>query len=110
MKHITDLINCEGAILALYQETGTYYLASYLKDKTGTIYYRTTLNDLQDYLDSKIKLSELYERSEDTFVFSKHRNEKDYFLKEEMANYISYADVYFKAVPNGMRIHFNINE
>ena len=63
LKKVDDLINSEGSILGLYIREDNYYLGSYLTDKSGILYYSTNKIDLTDYINSKIKLIDLYNKS-----------------------------------------------
>jgi hypothetical protein len=103
LKKIDDLINSEGSILALYMSGDKYYLGSYLTDKSGTIYYSTDKIDLTDYINSKIKLIDLYKRSEDFIVQRKFRSKQYSILKDDMAQLIKFNDNYFKDIPDSMR-------
>jgi len=103
LKKIDDLINSEGSILALYIREDIYYLGSYLTDKSGTLYYSTNKIDLTDYINSKIKLIDLYNKSEDFIVQRKFRAEELSFLKEDMAQLIKFNDKFYKDIPDSMR-------
>jgi hypothetical protein len=102
-KKVDDLINSEGSILALYIIEDNYYLASYLTDKSGTLYYSTNKIDLTDYINSKIRLIDLYNKSEDFIVQRKFRSEIHSFLKEDMAQLIKFSDNFYKDIPDSMR-------
>lgn len=103
LKKIDDLINSEGSILALYIREDTYYLGSYLTDKSGTLYYSTNKLDLIDYINSKIKLIDLYNKSEDFIVQRKYRSDVQSFLKEDMAQLIKFSDNFYMDIPDSMR-------
>jgi hypothetical protein len=103
LKKVDDLINSEGSILGLYISEDNYYLGSYLTDKSGTLYYSTNKIDLTDYINSKIKLIDLYNKSEDFIVQRKFRSEKHSFLKDDMAQLIKFSDNFYKDIPDSMR-------
>jgi hypothetical protein len=103
LKKVDDLINSEGSILGLYIREDNYYLGSYLTDISGTLYYSTNKNDLTDYINSKIKLIDLYNKSEDFIVQLKFRSEQHSFLKEDMAQLIKFSDNFYKDIPDSMR-------
>jgi hypothetical protein len=103
LKKIDDLINSEGSILALYKKEENYYLGSYLSDHSGILYYSTNKIDLTDYINSKIKLIDLYNKSEDFIVQLKYRKEQLSFLKNDMSQFITFGENYYKDIPASMR-------
>jgi hypothetical protein len=103
LKKIEDLINAEGSILALYIIEDNYYLASYLTDNSGTLYYSTNKIDLTDYINSKIRLIDLYNKSEDFIVQRKFRSEVHSFIKKDMAELIKFSDNFYNEIPDSMR-------
>lgn len=106
IEKLDDLINSEGTILGLYKYNNQYYLGSYLSDSSGTLYYSVSKKDLQRYIDSKIKLKELYLLSEDFIVIRKYRSDYKYYLQKDMIELITFSEMYFNEIDVSMRNTF----
>lgn len=104
LRKIHDLINAEGTILGLYTQGDKYYLGSLLNDGSrATVYYSAKKEDLSEYLESKITLNELYQKSEDPIVTRSSKEGEQSFLKGDMARLIQWCESYFNQIPTGMR-------
>jgi hypothetical protein len=103
LNKIGDIINSEGSILALYKDGNKYYLSSLLNDHSGLLYYSINKEDLREYLNSAIRLNDLYLKSDDFIVKRKFRTKEDSFIKSDMLHHILFGDRYFKDIPESMR-------
>ena len=98
-----DIINSEGTILGLYNLNSSLYLGSLLKDGSGMIYYSTNNDLLRKYLNSEIRLDQLYGESEDLIVTRMYRNETVSFLKQDLTDLIECGDQYYKEISGLMK-------
>lgn len=103
LKKIDDILNSEGTILGLYQFNNQLFLGSFLSDKTGMVYYSTTREILNHYLDSEITLGQVYLDSEDFIVYRKFRNDTVAYLKQDLVDKIQCGDKYYNELPDGLK-------
>ena len=87
LTKIGDVLNSEGAILALYEDQeNKFYMSSFLNDGSGTIYYALNLDDFRGYLRSQTTLKELYLKSASFLVKFKFRKTEKTYLKEDFTD------------------------
>ncbi len=103
LKKIDDILNSEGTILGLYKLDTTFYLASYLVDGTGMVYYSTTKDNLLQYLKGNTTLRKVYLDSDDFIVSKKFRNDTVTFLKQDFANKLQCGDEYYDKLSDGLK-------
>src|SRR5215471_12470981 len=92
LQKIGDILNSEGSILGLYKRAEAFFLGSFLADGTGTVYYSTTREKLQQYFHSQVTLQQLYQESDDYFVTKRIRREDSLFLKADFLNRLQCGD------------------
>ena len=103
LKKIDDILNSEGSILGLYQFNNQLYLGSYMSDKTGVVYYLTTKEILNQYLNSEMSLRQVYIYSEDFIVSSNFRNDSVEYLKQDLADKIQFSNNYYNELSDGLK-------
>jgi len=103
MKKVLEIINAEGAILALFEKQGEYSLGSFLEDGSGTIYYGTTIEMLRRYIKSEVTLNDIFELSEDFIVELKGRKQRGLFIKEDFKDRLQCGSSYYKDLSDGMK-------
>lgn len=104
LKKVDDILNSEGTILGLYQhKSGNLFLSSYLKDRSGEIYYSTDKETLKKYFNSEMKLKQVYLESSDFLVTRKLGKETETFIKEDLTDLILCGDSLFSEISKDMR-------
>lgn len=104
LNKISDILNSEGGILTLYSNKNKdLYLESSLKDGTGTIFYSVTPTCLQDYLQSKLTLVEVYNSSDSFFIRHKYRKELKTYLKQDFISSLQCGEEFYKEIPDNMK-------
>jgi len=103
LKKIADILNSEGTILGLYQLHKQLFLGSFLSDKTGMVYYLTTRESLNQYLNGEKTLGQVYLDSEDFIVSRKFRDETVAYLKQDLADLIQCGDKYYYELSDGLK-------
>lgn len=106
LKKVDDILNSEGTILGLYIFDERLYLASYLADKSGMVYYSTTKDKILKYLNSNTTLKELYLDSDDFIVSRNFRSDTVTYLKQDFADQLQCGDKYYKELSDGLK---NVN-
>jgi hypothetical protein len=101
-KRVADILNSEGTILGLYQLHHQLFLGSYLADNLGTVYYSTTKEILQQYLNSEITLNQAYLACEAPLVYCQSRKETVTYLKQDFADKITCGKQYYNEISDGM--------
>lgn len=104
LRKVGELLNSEGTILGVYlNNRREYYLSSFLIKSMGTIYYSSTKEDIEQFINSKIRLKELFLKSNDLIVVNKKRDNQVSYIKEDMSELLWDGNCYFKDFPNGVR-------
>ncbi len=109
LKKIDDILNSEGSILGLYKKNNQLFLASYLTDKTGMVYYSTSKEALNQYLNNKITLGQVYLESEDFIVSRNFRSDTVTYLKQDLSDKIQCGDKYYNELSDGLK-NLNIQD
>ncbi len=103
LKRLTDILNCEGGILILYKQEDELYLSSYLTDNSGNVFYRTTADNILNYLKGSITLRELYLLSDDVLVTRKQREESATYIKDDLAHLLQCGNDYYTQISEGLK-------
>ena len=103
LKKIADILNSEGTILGLYSFNDELYLASYLTNKTGMVYYSTTKEKLLQYLQNKIILKQLYLECDDFIVSREFRNDTVTFFKQDFVDLLQCGDKYYNELSDSLK-------
>ena len=110
LKNCGDLLSSEGSILSLFLHNENYYLASYVSDGSGTIYYSVKLEHLKQYIKSEIMLKELYLMSEDVLIVNKFRGVETIHTKEDFVDRVQCGESYFNKFGDDMANIFLANQ
>jgi hypothetical protein len=102
LKKIDDIISCEGSVLSVYNYGDSFFLASFLTDGTGTIFYSTNHDIVLSYLNSIIKLSQLYQASSDVFVTRVYQGDTTLFLSNDFQELIQFGQLFFNQINKDM--------
>ncbi|HBH49004.1 MAG TPA: hypothetical protein DDX98_10205 [Bacteroidales bacterium] len=104
LTKIGDVLNSEGAILALYEDQEKkFYLGSFLNDGSGTVYYAVDLYYFKSYLKSEITLKQLYLKSSSFLVKFKFRKTEKTYLKEDFTDLLQCGKDFYKNIPASMK-------
>jgi hypothetical protein len=104
LKKIGDILNGEGMLIGLFKnDSGILYLGSHLKDSSGDLYYSTNLDILKKYLNSEIKLRQVYIESDDFIVTRKFRNKHTSFIKDDMIELITLVNQFYSEFSFSMK-------
>jgi hypothetical protein len=103
LKKVDDILNSEGTILGLCKDKDKFYLRSYLKDKTGMVYYSVEEQMLKRYFKNELTLCDVFLASEDLVIPRNFRNETVYLLIEELTGLIACGEELFLENSGGMR-------
>lgn len=102
LKKINDIITCEGSILSVYNYGDAFFLASFLIDGTGTVFYSTNHNSVMSYLNSEITLSQLFQLSKDVFVTRIYQKETTLFLSNDFHELIQFGKLFINQINKDM--------
>ncbi len=117
-KKVYELINSEGTILALVEESGSegqLYIQGLCLNNNTKIYTKVTDSALRLYLLGKITLRELFSlRGDEAYILSKaDKLEKVYINDEEdskIMNSIVCGTEFYPAITAGMRSIISVDE
>ena len=98
LKKKCEILNSEGTILALYKCDDHLYLSSYLKDKSGYIYFKTSAASLRSYINSESTLNLLYSESDDFLVIKSFRKESDIYLKSDFIEALQFGEILYSNI------------
>ena len=102
-----DILNCEGAILAMYAGNNDLYLHTLMNDGSGKVFFKTNLDILINFYNSKINISELLLQSEDVFVLIISPFSKSILVnKNELVNRIHCGAHYYNDFPPDTKQNF----
>jgi hypothetical protein len=102
LKKIDDIISCEGSVLSVYNYGNYFFLASFLIDGTGTVFYSTNHDMVLSYLNSSITLSQLYQASDDIFVSRVYQRDTTLFLSNDFQELIQFGKLFLNEINKDM--------
>ena len=103
LKKLDDILNSEGTILGLYKYNDKHYLGSYLKNKSGTVYYSVNEPMLTRYFNNELRLQEVFLACEDIVVPPNFRKGPVDLVKEQLAKLLTCGERLFIENSAGMR-------
>lgn len=85
LKRQYDILNSEGSILSLYIDSKNHdlYLSSFLHGTNGNVFYRTTEEQLKEFIRSELTIIQLFHKSTDIIVTRIFRNLEEKLLKDQ---------------------------
>ena len=102
LKKIDDIISCEGSVLSVYNYGNSFFLASFLTDGTGTVFYSTNHDMVLSYLNSNITLSQLYQASNDVFITRVYQRDTTLFLSNDFQELIQFGKLFINQINKDM--------
>ena len=80
----------------------TFFLASFLIDGTGTVFYSTNHDMVLSYLNSSITLCQLYQASDDIFVTRVYQRDTTLFLSNDFQELIQFGKLFLNEINKDM--------
>ena len=102
LKKIDDIISCEGSVLSVYNYGNSFFLASFLTDGTGAIFYSTNHDMVLSYLNSDLTLSQLYQASNVVFVTRVYQRDTKLFLSNDFQELIQFGKLFINQINKDM--------
>ena len=103
LKKEADLLTAAGTILALHKLGTTLYLESILNDVYSYVFYSTNGLLLKKYLQSRIRLNQLFSSSGDFLVSVKSQGEVSLYIKKDIVNLIHWGDKLYTGLPDAFK-------
>jgi hypothetical protein len=103
LKKTCDILNLEGTILALYKFDDIWCLSSYLKDKSGYIYFRISNTNLRSYINSEFTLEQLFSESDDFMVVKSFRKEAATYIKSDFVGCLQFGEILYSNISSSLK-------
>ena len=99
-----DILNSEGAILALYsKKEEPFILEALLSQNRGRVLFSIGQNALKDYANSRVTLNELFMQSEDVLVILVDKKENKLTFKENVQGKLIFGNQFYREIATGMK-------